>query len=72
MQLYLVQHGKAKPEEEDAERRLTENGIRDVQRVDDFLRGTGVSVDAISHSGKPRAQQSAELLANTVAAPTKA
>src|SRR5438105_7559781 len=63
MQIYLVQHGEAKPDEIDPERRLTENGTRAVQKVADFLRMSGgMPVDAIWHSGKPRAQQTAELL----------
>ena len=64
MQIYLVQHGEAKPEEIDPERRLTENGARAVQKVADFLRTNGgVEVDTIWHSGKPRAQETATLLA---------
>ena len=64
MQIYLVQHGEAKPEEIDPERRLTENGARAVQKVADFLRTSGgVEVDKIWHSGKPRAQETATLLA---------
>ena len=64
MQIYLVQHGEAKPEEIDPERRLTENGARAVQKVANFLRTSSGSleVDTIWHSGKPRAQQTAELL----------
>ena len=63
MQIYLVQHGESQPEEIDPERRLTENGARAVQRVADFLRTSGgLHVDAIWHSGKARAQQTAELL----------
>jgi len=63
MQIYLVQHGESKPEEIDPERRLTESGARAVQKVADFLRTSGgLQVDAIWHSGKPRAQQTAELL----------
>src|SRR5437867_749764 len=64
MQIYLVQHGEAKPEDIDPERRLTENGARAVQKVADFLRTSsrGLEVDTIWHSGKPRAQQTAELL----------
>ena len=63
MQIYLVQHGESQPEEIDPERRLTENGARAVHRVADFLRTSGgLHVDAIWHSGKARAQQTAELL----------
>ena len=63
MHIYLVQHGESKPEEIDPERRLTQNGTRAVQKVADFLRMSGaLEVDTIWHSGKPRAQQTAELL----------
>jgi len=64
MQIYLVQHGESKPEEIDPQRRLTENGARAVQKVANFLRTSSGSleVDTIWHSGKPRAQQTAELL----------
>ena len=64
MHIYLVQHGEAKPEEIDPERRLTQNCTRAVQKIADFLRksGGGLKVDTIWHSGKPRAQQTAELL----------
>jgi phosphohistidine phosphatase len=73
MQIYLVQHGEAKPEEIDTERRLTESGTRAVQKVADFLRTSGgVQVDAIWHSGKPRARQTAELLALSMRAAEKA
>ena len=73
MHIYLVQHGEAKPEEIDPERRLTENGVRAVQKVADFLRRSGgVQLDAIWHSGKPRAQQTAELLAPSTRAGEKA
>ena len=64
MHIYLVQHGESKPEEIDPQRRLTENGARAVQKVANFLRTSSGSleVDTIWHSGKPRAQQTAELL----------
>ena len=36
MQIYLVQHGESKSEEIDPERKLTESGSRDVQKIADF------------------------------------
>jgi phosphohistidine phosphatase len=73
MQIYLVQHGESKPEEIDPERRLTESGARAVQKVADFLQTSGGGqVDAIWHSGKPRAQQTAELLAPSTRAGERA
>jgi phosphohistidine phosphatase len=68
MRVYLVQHGESKSEEEDPERRLTEEGVRNVQKVARFLRPLGLKLKAIWHSGKPRAQQTAEILAGAASA----
>ena len=68
MRVYLVQHGQSKSEEEDPQRRLTDKGIGEVQKVADFLRSLELKVEAVWHSGKPRAQQTAELLAEAVSA----
>jgi phosphohistidine phosphatase len=64
MKLYLVQHGDAAPGETDAARPLTRKGRRDVQRLGEFLARNGVSVSCIIHSGKLRAQQTAETIAS--------
>src|SRR5437899_75323 len=63
MECYLVQHGEAKPEQEDPARPLTDRGRREVERVARAARRSGVGVAEILHSGKLRAQQTAELLA---------
>jgi phosphohistidine phosphatase len=63
MQLYLVQHGAAKSETEDPERRLTDAGRRSMERTAAFLESLHISVDHIEHSGKSRARQTAEILA---------
>ena len=68
MRVYLVQHGESKSEEEDPQRRLTDKGIVEVQKVAKFLRPLKLAVDAIWHSGKARAQQTGELLAEAVEA----
>jgi phosphohistidine phosphatase len=68
MRVYLVQHGASKSEEEDPQRRLTDKGIGEVQNVAKFLRPLKLVVDAVWHSGKARAQQTAELLAEAVGA----
>ncbi|MCX6339832.1 MAG: phosphohistidine phosphatase SixA [Candidatus Aureabacteria bacterium] len=73
MKLYLVQHGDAKPKEEDPERPLSAKGLADVARVADFLRsGAGITVSSIMHSGKLRARQTAELLATRLDSPSGA
>ncbi len=63
MQIYLVQHGDAKPREEDPDRPLTEKGRADVHLVSKLLRRDVLHVDRILHSGKTRARQTAEILA---------
>jgi phosphohistidine phosphatase len=68
MRIYLVQHGEAKSEQEDSRRTLTEKGIGEVQKVAEFLRPLAPAVDTVWHSGKARAQQTAELLAQALGA----
>jgi phosphohistidine phosphatase len=60
--LYLVQHGEAKREEEDPARGLTESGKDDVSHVAAALRKMNVPVRRILHSGKTRAMQTAQIL----------
>src|SRR4029450_1814960 len=64
MKLYLVQHGNAAPGETDAARPLSRRGRRDVLRLGEFLARNGVAVLRIIHSGKLRAQQTAEAIAS--------
>ena len=64
MKLYLVQHGDAAPGETDAARALTPKGQRDVQRLGELLARNGVSVSCVIHSGKLRAQETAEAIAS--------
>jgi phosphohistidine phosphatase len=68
VRVYLVQHGQSKSEEEDPQRRLTSQGIDEVQKIADFLRPLELRLDAVWHSDKARAQQTAELLAPAVSA----
>ena len=67
MKIYLVQHGEAVAKEFDPERPLTEQGMTDVQRVARALKHAGVEVKRVIHSGKLRAQQTAEILATGIA-----
>ncbi len=59
MALYLVQHGRSLPKEEDAEQGLSGEGIAEVERIAGVARGYGVKVSRIVHSGKKRAFQTA-------------
>lgn len=64
MKLYLVQHGKAKDKQVDPDRPLTNEGVRDVRKVGEFLAQHGKhQLDGIYHSGKTRARETAETFA---------
>ena len=65
MRVYLVQHGKAKPAEEDPSRGLTGEGYAEVKQIADFLAGLRITVSLIQHSGKKRAEETAHLLATS-------
>lgn len=71
MKLYLVQHGDALPKDIDPERPLSDKGQADVERIASFLEKAGVTVSRVVHSGKKRAEQTAELLAASVASGEK-
>ena len=61
--LYLVQHGEAVSKDVDPGRPLSPVGEEDVKKISEFLQNSGASVDRILHSGKMRAHQTAEILA---------
>ena len=63
MRLYLVQHGDSVPEQADPQRPLSAAGRRQVEAVARLLASAGVRPARTTHSGKLRAQQTAELLA---------
>ncbi len=66
MLLYLVQHAEAHPKEADQSRSLSEKGISDITRVAEYAGQISVSVHQIIHSGKMRAFQTAQVLADHV------
>ena len=68
VRLYLVQHGEAKKKEEDPQRPLTEKGRLNTEKIAGFLARAGIKVDRIVHSGKLRAKQTAEILAEKLGA----
>jgi phosphohistidine phosphatase len=67
MNLFLIQHGDAIPEEVDPDRPLSEQGRQDIRRLAEFLQDRGIRVLRILHSGKTRARQTADLLATAIA-----
>ncbi|MHC4462741.1 MAG: phosphohistidine phosphatase SixA [Planctomycetota bacterium] len=66
MELYLVQHAKAASKQIDPQRPLTEEGCRDIQKVAAFIKPLTLFVDYLWHSGKKRAEQTAEVLAEAI------
>jgi len=63
MALYLVQHGKSLPKDQDAEQGLSQGGVAEVQRIAGVAKHYGVHVRSIQHSGRKRAEQTAEIFA---------
>lgn len=59
----LVRHGQAKSTEEDPSRPLSVTGRQQSERMSNWLAQLGLQVDEVWHSGKPRAQQTADILA---------
>ncbi len=66
MALYLVQHGKSLPGEQDPKKGLSPTGAVEVKRIAEVARGYGVRVRRIEHSGKERARQTADLMAEAL------
>lgn len=66
MFIYLVQHAEAKPESEDPKRGLSEKGMKDIRKIASFISKLNIQVNEIFHSGKLRAEQTAEVLAKAL------
>ena len=64
--LYLVRHGEAVSSDVDPRRPLSEQGLADIRKVASFIKPLQISVEHIRHSGKLRAAQTAEILAESV------
>jgi phosphohistidine phosphatase len=71
MRLYLIQHAEAKSKEENPSRPLSEKGLKDIKKVAKYAqRNLRIQVAEIVHSGKLRAVQTANVLAEHLK-PTK-
>ena len=66
MHLYLVQHGKARSKDEDPERHLSEDGLRETQSMAEFVKPLDLHVEAVWHSDKPRAIETAQILDSAI------
>lgn len=63
MNLYLVQHATATTKEEDPRRPLSAEGKTEIKKTATYVAAhAGVTITRILHSGKTRAQQTAEVL----------
>lgn len=71
MTIYLVQHGKCLSKAQDPEKGLSEQGFDDVRRIAQVASNYGIVVDEILHSGKKRALQTAEIMADALGPPKK-
>lgn len=63
MNLYLMQHSKARPEKEDPEESLSDEGIRILEKTGEKLVHLIPSLDQIVSSPKKRAKQTALIVA---------
>ena len=66
MALYLVQHGKSLPKDQDPDQGLSAEGIAETERIAKLARDAGFSVSQIKHSVKTRARQTAEIFAGAL------
>ena len=66
MKVYLVRHGEAVSSQFDPQRPLSEQGLADIRKVASLIKPLEISVEHIWHSGKLRAAQTAEILAEAV------
>jgi phosphohistidine phosphatase len=69
MALYLVQHGKSLSKEQDPRKGLSDEGMAEVRRIAAVAAQYDVPVSSIMHSGKLRAVQTAEILAESLKPP---
>lgn len=69
MDLYIVRHGEAGSAASDAARLLTEHGRAEVEAIAAAMSRRAASVRQIRHSGRVRARETAEILAETLNPP---
>jgi phosphohistidine phosphatase len=66
MALYLVQHGKSLPKDQDPDQGLSGEGIAETERIAKLAKDADFSVSQIKHSVKTRARQTAEIFAEAL------
>lgn len=70
MALFLVQHGRSLPKDQDPDQGLSEGGAAKVRRIAGIAAEHEVRVSGIQHSGKKRARQTAEIFASALDPPS--
>ena len=71
MKLYLMQHGESKSEQEDPKKPLSDQGKENVSQSAELASRLSISPAAVLHSGKLRAQESAEIVAKRLTVPVR-
>jgi phosphohistidine phosphatase len=66
MALYLVQHGKSLPKDQDPDQGLSEEGMSETELIARTAAEKGVVVSQIRHSVKTRARQTAEIFSRAL------
>ena len=66
MPIYFVQHGLALPEQVDPNRPLSADGRKEVEFIAAHLLKVGVAINKVCHSGKTRAKETAQILAEQI------
>jgi phosphohistidine phosphatase len=61
MALFLVQHGYSLSKDKDPKKGLSPEGIAETKRIAEVAKAYNVLVSGITHSGKTRARQTAEI-----------
>ncbi len=63
MKLYCVRHCEANAVDVDSERGLSAQGLEDANKLGEHLRQQQIIIPEVLHSGKKRAEETAEILA---------
>ncbi len=66
MPIYLVQHALSLPKEQDPEKGISEQGRADTEKIAGVAKGYQVKIGRIQHSGKKRAEQTADIFADVL------
>jgi len=70
MKIFMVQHGEARTKEEYPDRPLSDIGVYQVKKIAGWLsKKEGLEINELLHSGKNRAEQTAEILAGAFKPP---